>query len=365
MTERDPNPSYKRIATEEAWAPPELVRLYRKEIEEKAIGDPGFHSLWGFFSGSSQKAKDHARRIQDLDDERIRDMDSSGIDMQVVSLTSPGVQIFDPATATSLATRFNDELAEGIARHPSRYVGLAAFSPLDPSNAAKELERAVNKLGMHGAIVNSHTLGAHMDDEQYWEVFEAAEALDVPIYLHPQTPPANMIEPFLKRGLDAAIYGFACETGLHALRLLVAGLFDRFPKLQIVLGHCGEALPFWLYRIDYMHGHISVTGRYPHVHPLKRKASDYLRDNFYYTSSGIGATEPVIFVRDVIGADRMMYAMDYPWQFVPSEVGALEQMPIGEAGLKQFFEDNARKVFKVGKDYSGHRLWNAKAGAGS
>jgi 5-carboxyvanillate decarboxylase len=347
MTERNPNPPYKRIATEEAWAPEELIRLYRKEIEEKAVGDPGFHSLWGFFSGSSQKAKDHGRRIQNLDDERLTDMDNSGIDTAVLSLTSPGVQIFDPATATSLAERFNDELAEGIARHPTRYVGLAAFSPLDPTNAAKELERAVKKLGMRGGILNSHTLGTYLDDEQYWEIFEAAEALDVPIYLHPQTPPAAMIEPFLKRGLDAAVYGFACETGLHALRLVVAGLFDRFPKLQIVLGHCGEALPFWLSRIDHMHGHISVTGRYPHVHPLKRKASDYLRENFYYTSSGIGWIPPVMYVRDVIGADRMMYAMDYPWQFVSSEVGELEKMPIGEAGLKQFFEDNARKVFKI------------------
>jgi 5-carboxyvanillate decarboxylase len=347
MTEKNPNPPYKRIATEEAWAPAELIRLFRKEIEEKKVDDPGFHSLWGFFSGDSEKARAHNRRIQDLDGERLKDMDDSGIDIAVVSLTAPGVQLFDPATATSLSERFNDELAEGIARHPDRYVGLAAFSPLDPGNAAKELERAVRKLGMRGGILNSHTLGTYLDDEQYWEIFEAAEALDVPIYLHPQTPPAQMIEPFLKRGLDAAVYGFACETGLHALRLVVAGLFDRFPRLQIVLGHCGEALPYWLSRIDYMHGHISVSKRYPHVHPLKRKASDYLRENFHYTSSGIGWIPPVMYVREVIGPDRMMYAMDYPWQFVPGEVGALEQMPIGEDGLKQFFEDNARKLFKI------------------
>lgn len=347
MNEKNPNPPYKRIATEEAWAPAEMIRLYRKEIEEKNVDDPGFHSLWGFFSGNSEKALAHNRRIQDLDGERLKDMDDSGIDIAVLSLTAPGVQLFDPATATSLAESFNDELAEGIARHPDRYVGLAAFSPLDPANAAKELERAVKKLGMRGGIFNSHTLGTYLDDEQYWEVFEAAEALDVPIYLHPQTPPANMIEPFLKRGLDAAVYGFACETGLHALRLVVAGLFDRFPKLQLVLGHCGEALPYWLSRIDFMHGHISVSKRYPHVHPLKRKASDYLRENFYYTSSGVGWVPPVKYVREVIGPDRMMYAMDYPWQFQPQEIAALEQMDIGEDGLKQFFEDNARKLFRI------------------
>mgnify|MGYP001188244278 CR=1 FL=1 len=136
MTERNPNPPYKRIATEEAWAPAEMIELYRKEIEEKAINDPGFQSLWGFFSGDSPKAKAHHARIQDLGEIRLKDMDDSGIDIQVLSLTSPGVQIFDPATATSLATRFNDELAEGIARHPDRFAGLAAFSPLDPANAA-------------------------------------------------------------------------------------------------------------------------------------------------------------------------------------------------------------------------------------
>jgi 2,3-dihydroxybenzoate decarboxylase len=347
MPERNPNPPYKRIATEEAWAPPEMIKLYMKELEEKTINDPGFHSLWGFFGGSSQKGRDLSRRVQDIDDERIRDMDASGIDMQVVSLTAPGVQLFDPATATSLAERFNDELAEGIARHPDRFVGLAAFSPLDPSNAAKELERGVKKLGLRGGILNSHTLGTYVDDEKYWEVFEAAEALDVPIYLHPNTPSPQMIEPFLKRGLDAAVYGFACETGLHALRLMVAGLFDRFPKLQIILGHCGEALPYWLYRIDYMHSHISVTKRYEHVHPLKRRARDYLRDNFIYTNSGVGWNPPVMFIRDVIGPDRIMYAMDYPWQFVPSEVGELDTLPMSEGDKKLFFEDNARRVFRI------------------
>jgi 2,3-dihydroxybenzoate decarboxylase len=347
MPERNPNPPYKRIATEEAWAPPEMIRLFMKELEEKKINDPGFHSLWGFFGGASQKAQDLARRVQDIDDERIRDMDESGIDMQVVSLTSPGVQLFDPATATSLAERFNDELAEGIARHPDRFVGLAAFSPLDPSNAAKELERGVRKLGMRGGILNSHTLGTYVDDEKYWEVFEAAETLDVPIYLHPNTPSPQMIEPFLKRGLDAAVYGFACETGLHALRLMVAGLFDRFPKLQIILGHCGEALPYWLYRIDYMHSHISVTKRYEHVHPLKRRARDYLRENFIYTNSGVGWNPPVMFIRDVIGPDRIMYAMDYPWQFVPSEVGELDTLPMSDEDKKLFFEDNARRIFRI------------------
>ena len=347
MPPRNPNPPYKRIATEEAWAPPEIIERYLEERESKAIGDPGFHSLWGFYGGKSEKAQAHARRITDLGELRIADMDAAGIDMQVISLTAPGVQLFDPATATSLAELANDQLAEGIARHPDRFTGLAAFSPLDTASAGKELERGVTKLGLKGGILNSHTLGTYLDDETYWGVFEAAEALDVPIYLHPNTPSPQMIEPFLKRGLDAAVYGFACETGLHALRLMVSGLFDRFPKLQIILGHCGEALPYWLYRIDYMHGHISVTGRYPDVGPLKRRAWDYLCDNFYYTSSGVGWAPPIMFIRDVVGPERMLYAMDYPWQYVPEEVGALDALPLDDAGKKQFFEDNARRLFKI------------------
>lgn len=347
MPPRDPSPPYKRIATEEAWLSPEITDLYVREIAENNINDPGFTQLWGFFAGDSDMARTHRRRIQDLGEERLADMDRSGIDMQVLALGSPGVQIFGPEQGTALAISANDQLAEGIARHPDRYVGLAAFSPLDAGNAAKELERGVTRLGLRGGILNGHVLGTYLDDEKYWDVFEAAEALGVPIYLHPNMPSPQMIQPFLSRALDAAVYGFACDTGLHALRLLVAGIFDRFPNLQIILGHCGEALPYWLYRIDFMHGRIAATNRHPNVKPLKRRAWDYLCDNFYYTSSGVGWAPPIRFVQDVVGMDRMMYAMDYPWQFVPEEVGALDALDIDVEAKKAFFEDNARRLFKI------------------
>ncbi len=347
MPAHNPNPPYKRIATEEAWLPQEIMDLYRAEIRDKTINEKGFQTLWGFFAGDNDIARAHNRRIVDLGEDRLADMDRAGIDIAVLSLSSPGVQLFDPATATSLSISANDELAEGIAKHPDRYVGLAAFSPLDPEGGAKELERGVTKLGLRGGILNSHTLGTYMDDEKYWAVFEAAEALGVPIYLHPNTPSPQMLEPFLSRGLDAAVYGFACETGLHALRLIVSGLFDRFPKLQIVLGHTGEALPFWLYRIDFMHTRISNSNRCPGAQPLKRKASDYLRENFYYTSSGVGDPKPIMYVQDVIGADRVMYAMDYPWQYVVEETAYLDAMPVAPEVLKAFYEDNARKVFGI------------------
>ena len=341
-------PGYLRIATEEAWAPPELVALFRRELADKTIDDPGFHSLWGFFAGASDRAKALVDRIQDLGALRLADMDATGIDMQIVSLTCPGVQIFDAATATSLASRFNDELAEAVRRHPTRFAGLAAIAPQDPRRAAQELVRGVRKLGLKGAIVNSHTGGEYLDDPKFWDIFAAAEELGVPIYLHPNTPSKAMIEPFLARGLDGAVFGFAVETSLHALRIIVAGVFDRFPKLQIVLGHLGEALPFWLSRLDFMHGIIARTARYGAAAPkLAKPLSAYLRENFHYTTSGMGWTPPIMYVHQVMGADRLLYAMDYPYQYVAEEVAEQDQLPLSDADKRLFFQGNAERLFSL------------------
>ena len=194
--------------------------------------------------------------------------------------------------------------------------------------AAKELERAVKTLKLKGAIVNSHTQGEYLDDEKFWDIFEAAEALEVPIYIHPNTPPNAMIKPFMERGLDGAVFGFAVETGLHALRIVVSGAFDRFPNLRIVLGHLGEGLPYWLQRIDFMHGASVRANRYASQPKLARPASEYLKENFYYTTSGMAWTPPIRYVQSVMGMDRLMYAMDYPYQFVPEEVNVTDSLPI-------------------------------------
>ena len=338
---------YRRIATEEAWAPKELIDLYRRELAAKTLDDPGFHNLWGFFAGKSERATLLAERIQDLGERRLADMDATGIDMQLVSLTCPGVQIFDAATGTSLAARFNDELAEVIRGRPDRYAGLAAIAPQDPQRAAQELERAVRRLGLKGAIVNSHTRGEYLDDPKFWDIFAAAESLGVPVYLHPNTPSKPMIEPFLARGLEGAVYGFAVETGLHALRLVVAGVFDRFPRLQVVLGHLGEALPYWLSRIDFMHGIMVRTQRYASVKPLAKPLSAYLRENFHYTTSGMGWEPPILYVHSVMGADRLLYAMDYPYQFVPEEVKVQDALPISDEDKLKFFQTNAERLFSL------------------
>ena len=339
-------PGYLRIATEEAFATRDMFAMYRRLLERRALDDPGFTSLWGFYLGStSPRATAIIERLQDLGERRLGDMEESGIDVQILSLTSPGVQVFDAATASALARDANDELAAAIASHPDRYAGLAAAAPQDPAGAAREIERGVRKLGLRGVILNSHTQGEYLDNPKYWPMFEACEALGVPAYLHPNSPSKSMIAPFLEAGLDGAIYGFGVETGLHLLRIITAGVFDRFPGLRIIVGHCGEALPFWLYRIDYMHRATVASARYPFMKPLQRKPSDYLRENVYVTNSGVAWEPAIMFCRSVLGADRVMYAMDYPYQFVRDEVVASDRLPLTVAEKKEYFQGNAERVF--------------------
>ncbi len=342
-----PHPDYLRIATEEAFAPKEMFDIYRK-ILAGPDPDPGFVSLLGFYMTSKSDRAQHIMRcLSDLDTLRLQHMDDTGIDRQIIALTSPGVQIMDTDTAVSFAKIANDELAAAVRRHPTRFSGMVAIAPQNPHEAAKEIERGVQQLGLTGVIINSHTHGEYLSDPKFWEIFEAAEANDTPIYLHPNTPPRNMIQPFLDCGLDGAIFGFGVETGLHALRIITAGVFDRFPKLQMVIGHMGEALPFWSYRLDYMHQATVKSDRYPTIRALKKKPSDYLRENFYITNSGM-AWEPAIrFTQETLGAERVLYAMDYPYQYSADEVVALDGMPMSAENKKRFFQTNAEKVFKL------------------
>jgi 5-carboxyvanillate decarboxylase len=341
--------SYRRIAAEEAFATPDLIVEYRRLLDNPPPDlDPGFRNLMGYYlTNPHPRAVLMSSRIQDIGERRIADMDASGIAMQVLSVTSPGVQIFDAATGTALARSINDQLADAVRRHPTRFAGLAAIAPQSPDESARELERAVRTLGLRGAIVNSHTHGEYLDDPKFWAIFEAAEALDVPIYIHPTTPPRSMIAPFQARGLDGAIFGFGVDTALHVLRIIVAGVFDRFPKLQLVIGHLGEALPYWLFRIDFMHAPMAAAHRYPGVKPIQRKPSEYFRDNVSVTTSGM-AWEPVIlFAQSVLGVDRVLYAMDYPYQYVPEEVQVTDSLPIADEDKKKLYQTNAERVFRL------------------
>ncbi|MEI9885859.1 MAG: amidohydrolase family protein [Rhizomicrobium sp.] len=338
---------YKRIATEEAFATKELFGQFGKLLDS-GFRDPGFDSLWGFYLRSEAERPQLIRaRLLDLDARRIADMDATGIDVQILSLTAPGVNMFEADIARAVSVSANDELAAAIARHPTRYAGLAVFAPQDPAHAAKEIERGVGKLGLKGAIFNGHTRNEYLDDTKYWAIFEACEALGVPIYLHPTGPSQGLIQPLLERGLDGAIYGFGVDTGLHALRLIVAGLFDRFPKLKMVLGHLGEALPFWLFRLDFMHRAGVAAKRYESMKPLKRTISEYMRQNVYVTTSGMASEPSIKLCQEVLGMDHVLYAMDYPYQFVADEVTAQDNLSIGADEKKMFFQTNAERLFRL------------------
>jgi 5-carboxyvanillate decarboxylase len=340
--------SYQRIATEEAWATQEMIDLYLKLLETRSCTDPGFISLWGHYaSGRSERAVTVLERLLDVGERRLGDMDVAGIDKQLLLLTSPGVQVFDAATAVAVAANSNDQVSEIVRNKPDRFAALAAIAPQDPQAAAKELERSVNRLKLKGAVINSHTLGELLADRKFWPIFEAAAALNVPVYLHPNTPPKDMIGPLLQYGLDGAIYGFAVECGMHVLALITSGVFDRFPELRLVVGHLGEGLPFWMFRLDFMHRAQVTAKRYKCLQPLQRKVSDYLRENIYFTTSGMAWEPAVMFTRSVVGADRVLYAMDYPYQYVPEEVVAMERLPLTVPEKAAFFQHNAEAVFKL------------------
>jgi 2,3-dihydroxybenzoate decarboxylase len=349
VTRRPAKAPYKRIATEEAFAPPEMIEIYRK-LFESGEADAGFRGLMGFYMTSpSERAQHIMRCLTDLDELRLKHMDEAGIDMQVLALTSPGVQVMDAATAVSFARTANDFLADAIKRHPTRFAGMLAVAPQDPQAAAKEIERGVTKLGIHSVVINSHTKGEYLSDPKFWDIFAAAEAHDAPIYLHPNALPVNMLQPFQEAGLDGAIYGFGVETGLHAMRIITAGVFDRFPKLRMIIGHMGEALPFWAYRLDYMHRATVKSKRYDSMKPIRQQPSDYLRQNFYITNSGVAWEPAVKFTQAFMSVDRVLYAMDYPYEHALEEVHFLDDMQMSIEDKTKFFQTNAEHVFKIGR----------------
>jgi 2,3-dihydroxybenzoate decarboxylase len=339
-----PSP-YLRIATEEAYAPAELLDEYRRLLHHGS-GDLGFKSLWGYYlMNPSEHTRFLADRIQDLGERRLNDMDQMRIDHQILGLTCPGVELLDVGQARELVALANEHIADACDAHPDRFSGLAGLALKDVDFSVSELERAVTELGLRGAIINSHADGQYLDAPHFLPLFEALERLEVPLYLHPNTPSDRMIGPLLDSGLDGAIYGFGVETGMHLLRIIFSGVFDRFPRLRLIVGHLGEAIPFWQYRVDHFHAVQERSGRYPWRAKLELKPSDYLRRNVWITTSGMPWEPAIMFTREVVGADRVMYAMDYPYQASIAELEAQERLPITDAEKAAFFETTARQAF--------------------
>ncbi len=334
----------RRIAVEEAFSIPEVWEALR-DWAARAPADEPDQDFWDFvFTQDTPGLQRVRRQLMDLEDERLKIMDAHGVDVQILSLTAPGVQTFAPARAVALARLANDRLAALIARHPSRFAGLATVPVQDPDAAALEIARAITELKLNGVIINSHTGSEYLDEEKYWPILETAQAYGAPLYIHPRSPAAPHAAAFKKYGLETGIWGFQAETGLHALRLIVSGAFDRFPDLKVVLGHLGEGLPYWMYRLDYMHPVRSSHAARPR---LELKPSEYVRRNFAITTSGMN-WEPVLrFCVEAVGADNIMFAIDYPYQQTDEAVAFLDAAAISPVDKNKIFYQNAERIFGV------------------
>jgi 5-carboxyvanillate decarboxylase len=339
---------YLRIATEEAFATRAQIDIYLRMVKN-GTADKGMVSLWGFYGKSpSARATQIVDRLLDLGEQRIRHMDETGIDRAILALTSPGAQpLLDVAEAKSLAQRANDFLAEQVAARPTRYVGMTAVAPQDPEWSGREIVRGARELGFKGVQINSHTQGEYLDHPKFDPIFRALADTGQPLYIHPATPPDSMIGPLLEAGLDGAIFGFGVETGMHLLRLITIGIFDRYPDLQIMVGHAGEALPYWVYRLDYMHQAGVRSNRYARMKPLKKTILEYLQSNVLITTSGMAWAPAIRFLQQVVGEDRVMYAMDYPYQYEPDEVRVHDMLEIPQPVKRKLMQTNAERWFKL------------------
>ncbi|HLH67591.1 MAG TPA: amidohydrolase family protein [Candidatus Dormibacteraeota bacterium] len=277
---------------------------------------------------------------------RIADMDAAGIELQVLSLSAPGAQALDAAVAVPFAREENDRLAELVALHPDRFAAFAALPTADPAAAADELERAVRQLGFKGAMVCGHTHGRFLDDSAFWPILERAEGLGVPIYLHPAPPPKAVAEayygglpPAVGAALATAAWGWHVETGLHLLRMILTGVFDRFPRLQVMVGHLGEALPFMLGR--------TATVLPPAVTRLQRSLPEYVRENVHITTSGFFSIPPFLNALLEVGVDRLIFAVDYPFSTNQEARAFLEAMPVSPADKERIARGNAIRLLRL------------------
>ncbi len=288
------------------------------------------------------------RRLLDFQSERIEQMDATGLERMLLSLNAPALQaITDKDEAGEMMRRANDAMAEHVARRPDRFSGLAALAMHDPDVAARELERCVKDLGFRGALVNGYTQNASADNaiyydiKEYWPFWAEVERLDVPFYLHPREPSqlrAYQGHPWL----IGPAYGFAAETALHALRLMGSGLFDQYPRLTVILGHLGEGLPYNLHRTDQR------IGWSPMGYPAKKKISEYFCENFYITTAGNFRTQALINAILEVGADRILYSTDYPFEEATEAAAWFDAASISEPDRRKIGRTNAQHLFKLG-----------------
>jgi uncharacterized protein len=308
-----------------------------------------------FFDGPGREVKEQARsgprgarlfeQLSDIGAKRLAEMDTAGIDMQLLSLQYPGTEQLAPAEAIAVARAANDFLVARVEQHPTRFAALAALPTGAPDKAAAELQERV-RVGFKGAIINGHNRGRYLDDKFYWPILECAQALEAPIYLHPTRPPQAVIEasygglaPEVSWMLSGPGWGWHIETAVHVIRLIVGGVFDRFPKLQVVVGHLGEGLPFMLPRLD-----INLA---PALTKLERSLGDYLRQNVHYTFGGFFFPATFLDLLLEVGVERIMFSVDYPYGSMARGRAFLEQLPVSAADRERIAHGNAERLFKL------------------
>jgi uncharacterized protein len=284
--------------------------------------------------------------VEDLGDERLRRMDAMGVDVQVLSFPSSGIQLIPAAESVALAREVNDHLAAAVQVHPDRFVGFAALPMPDPEAAARELERAVYTLGFKGAMIGGRTNDRFLDDPQFQPLLEAVAALDVPLYLHPAMPSMAVqnayyagFAPDVSAAFATFGWGWHLETGVHALRMILAGVFDRYPRLQLILGHWGEMIPFFLARTDEA---LSTAAKH-----LRRRVSEYFVEQVYVTPSGMFTLPPFLLTLQIMGADRIMYSVDDPYVATDQARAFLENAPISPTDKEKIAHGNAEQALKL------------------
>src|SRR3984957_13353734 len=308
------------------------------------------YSSEAFLKGPGRKLAEQAERfggraaklfeqLCDLGDKRIAEMDTAKIDVQALSLTSPGVEQLEAAEAAEVARESNDRVADAVRSHPTRFAGFATLPTADPDLAADELGRMVLEHGFKGAVINGHHRGRYLDDKFFWPILERAQTLHVPISLLPTQPPKPVIDAsyggfaaMVSEMLAGPGWGRHIETAVHVIRIILGGPFDKYPELQLVMGHMGEGLPFMLSRLDVMP--MAMT-------KLARPISAILRENVHYTFAGFNFTPTFLDLLLQVGVDRIMFSADHPYASMAEARAFLGQLPLCTTDRERIANENA------------------------
>jgi predicted TIM-barrel fold metal-dependent hydrolase len=310
---------------------------------EEHYWDPELSKTYSGVEGT--RNDEMLKRLYDLGDLRLKDMDEAGVDMQIISHGAPSAQKLTGDDAVPLTRRVNDRLAEAVARNPKRFAGFATLPTSDPAAAADELERAVTKLSFKGAMVHGLTNGRFIDEKQFWPIFARAEALDVPVYLHPGPPHPTVIETYYKDYAEdyphilSAGWGYTVETATQALRMVLSGVFDAHPRLKIILGHLGEGLPFLVWRIDHS---FARPGNRPGL-----SFRDVFCGHFYVTTSGNFSDPALLCSVMEMGADRILYSVDWPFVANPPGTAWMKNVPLSTEDKAKILGGNAARLLRL------------------